>query len=101
VAKIDIFREGDVVAVRIGNHEDWPSIFIACLRKRLVVLPLEQSISDPQRDAALEICRASAVVSAVLSGDAPEIIRLKTADATANWGEKPPSLLKLTSGTTA
>ena len=31
-ADIDRFRAGEVVAVQIGNHEDWPSIFIACLR---------------------------------------------------------------------
>jgi long-chain acyl-CoA synthetase len=98
---IETFKAGSVIAVQIGNHEDWASILIACLRKRLVVLPLEQSIGDQQRDAALKICHASAVVSAVPSGNSPALIRLKTADATANWGEHPPSLLKLTSGTTA
>ena len=92
---------GAVVAVQIGNHEDWPSIFIACLRKQLVVLPLDESIGEQQRDAALEICRASALVSAVPSGNSPQIIRLRTADTTADWGENVPSLLKLTSGTTA
>jgi long-chain acyl-CoA synthetase len=100
-AKIEMFNAGSVIAIQIGNHEDWPSIFIACLRKRLVVLPLEQSISDQQRDAALELCKAAAVVSAVLSGDSPDIARLRTADATAQWGENLPVLLKLTSGTTA
>jgi acyl-CoA synthetase (AMP-forming)/AMP-acid ligase II len=116
--KINTLSAGAVVAVQIGNHEDWPSVFIACLRKQLVVLPLDQSISDQQREAALKICAASAVVSDlsagasakedVPSGDSPEIIRLKTpkdrekaADATADWGQNAPSLLKLTSGTTA
>jgi long-chain acyl-CoA synthetase len=99
--KIEMFNAGSVIAIQIGNHEDWPSIFIACLRKRLVVLPLEQSISDQQRGAALEICKAAAVVSAVPSRDSPEIARLRTADATAEWGENLPVLLKLTSGTTA
>src|SRR4029450_8847850 len=61
--KIDVVREADVLAVQIGNHEDWPSIFIACLSRHLVVLPLEQSISQQQRDEALEICRARAVMS--------------------------------------
>jgi len=99
--KIDALPAGAVVAVQIGNHEDWPSIFIACLRRQLVVLPLDQSISDQQRDAALEICRASAVVSVVPSGNSPDIIRRRTSDATTDWGEDAPSLLKLTSGTTA
>ena len=99
-AKIDIFDAGEVLAVQIGNHEDWPSILVACLRKQLVVLPLEKSINDQQRDAALKICRATAVVSAVASGNSPEIFRLRTADTTADW-DRQPSLLKLTSGTTA
>jgi acyl-CoA synthetase (AMP-forming)/AMP-acid ligase II len=92
---------GAVVAVQIGNHEDWPAVFIACLRKQLVVLPLDQSIGDQQRDAALEICRATAVISVVATGNVPQITRLRTADTTADWGENVPTLLKLTSGTTA
>lgn len=99
--KIDALPAGAVVAVQIGNHEDWPSVFIACLHKQLVVLPLDQSISERQRDAALEICKATAVVSAVPSGNAPEVSLLRTPDATVNWNDNPPSLLKLTSGTTA
>jgi len=100
-AKMDKLPPGAVVAVQIGNHEDWPAVFIACLRKQLVVLPLDQSIGEQQRDAALEICRASALVSAVPSENSPQIIPLRTADTTADWGENVPSLLKLTSGTTA
>src|SRR5207244_2295086 len=61
--KIDSFAEGSVVALQIGNHEDWPSILIACLRKRLVVLPLEQSISHHQRSAAVSVSRASALLN--------------------------------------
>src|SRR6266571_7792250 len=96
-SKIDSFAAGSVIAVQIGNHEDWPSILIACLRRGMIVLPLEQSMNDQQRDAALEVCKASAVVSAVLSGEPPGVFRLGTADATAHWGEHSPSLLKLTS----
>jgi acyl-CoA synthetase (AMP-forming)/AMP-acid ligase II len=99
--KMEMFSAGSVIAIQIGNHEDWPSILIACLRRRLVVLPLEQSISDQQRETALDACRARAVVSAVTSGNSHGLFRLRTADATADWGEHPPSLLKLTSGTTA
>src|SRR5919198_69763 len=78
---------GAVVAVQIGNHEDWPSIFVACLRRRLVVLPLDQSIGEQQRDAALATCRASALIAVTLNGNSPQITPLKTADATADWGE--------------
>ncbi|HEY4272443.1 MAG TPA: class I adenylate-forming enzyme family protein [Candidatus Udaeobacter sp.] len=112
-AKIDTLAAGAVVAVQIGNHEDWPAVFIACLRRELVALPLDQSISEQQRQAALEICRASAVVSASpvgasADGTSPDVIRLRTpkdreqaGDVTADWGQNAPSLLKLTSGTTA
>jgi acyl-CoA synthetase (AMP-forming)/AMP-acid ligase II len=100
-AKMDKLPPRAVVAVQIGNHEDWPAVFIGCLRKQLVVLPLDQSIGEQQRDAALEICRASALVSAVRGENSPQIIPLRTADTTADWGENVPSLLKLTSGTTA
>ena len=99
--KLEMLRPGSVIAIQIGNHEDWPSILIACLRTHLVVLPLEQSVNDQQRNATLELCKARAVVSAVPSGAAPDISRLRTADATPDWGENPPSLLKITSGTTA
>jgi long-chain acyl-CoA synthetase len=99
--KIEAFKAGSVIGVQIGNHEDWASILIACLRRQLVALPLEQSISDQQRDAALEICGAKALVSAVPDRTSPQLFRLQTADAAAHWGERSPSLLKLTSGTTA
>jgi long-chain acyl-CoA synthetase len=127
--KMDIFRAGSVVAVQIGNHEDWSSILIACFRKQLVVLPLEQSISEQQRDAVLEICRACGVISSPRSTDGsgsagilPAVRRIlrRTSERSAgcqtqhagsvhspsdfelsDWGEHPPSLLKLTSGTTA
>src|SRR5215471_8751691 len=99
--KMDKLLPGAVVAVQIGNHEDWPAVFIACLRKQLVVLPLDQSIGEQQRDPALEICKASVLVSAISGENSPQIIRLRTADNTVGWGENVPSLLKLTSGTTA
>jgi len=100
-SNLEKFTPGSVIAVQIGNHEDWPSILIACLRRQLVVLPLEQSINDQQRDAALRLCKARAVVSDVPDGNSLEIFRLRTSGAAADWPEPQPSLLKLTSGTTA
>src|SRR5437867_95530 len=122
-SKIESFDAGSVVAIQIGNHEDWPSILIACLRRGVVVLPLEQSISDQQRDAALKTCKAAGVVTAggtyVMSSgvetslDISEIVRDSSAplgmtkaqmESSANktsWGTNQPALLKLTSGTTA
>src|SRR5438034_5045353 len=100
-SNLEMFTPGSVIAIQIGNHEDWPSILIACLRMQLVVLPLEQSINDQQRDAALRLCKARAVVSDVPDGNSLEIFRLRTSGAAADWPEPQPSLLKLTSGTTA
>lgn len=93
-ANISSFKHGSVLAVQIGNHEDWPPILVACLRGGVVVLPLEQSISDQQRDAALKICRASGIL------ETPEAVREIDNDP-PNFEGKTPSLLKLTSGTTA
>ncbi len=66
--------------IQLGNHPDWPSSLLAGLRKRRVVVPLDQSLSARERDAALALCRKSA----------------KT-----DWQGNPPALFKLTSGTTA
>ena len=92
--KIDKFADGSVIAVQIGNHEDAPSIFIACLRRGIVVLPLEQSISDQQRDAALKVCRVTGII------EKAGTVRLIDNER-PNWRGKNPTLLKLTSGTTA
>jgi long-chain acyl-CoA synthetase len=66
--------------IQLGNHEDWPSMLIASLRKNLVVLPLDKSLSDHERDAAMSICASSGTTDSL---------------------GKRPSLFKLTSGTTA
>ena len=99
--KINDSQAGSVLAVQIGNHEDWPAILIACLRRGVVVLPLEQSISEQQRDAAIRVCNVAGVVAAAVSGGSLEILPMRTSAATTNWGKNRPSLLKLTSGTTA
>jgi acyl-CoA synthetase (AMP-forming)/AMP-acid ligase II len=118
--KLESLASGEVAAVQIGNHPDWPSLFIACLRRKIVVLPLERSVSTHERTMAMEICRASALFTVVrASGDNEEITlrdsdvavrnvndgrddispRARTADV--SWDGPPPALLKLTSGTTA
>jgi acyl-CoA synthetase (AMP-forming)/AMP-acid ligase II len=97
--QIGKFPVGSVLAVQIGNHQDWPSVLIACLRRGVVVVPLEQSISDNQRDAAFATSNVVAV--AVPAGAEINIVSIKTSAATKDWGKNIPSLLKLTSGTTA
>src|SRR5882724_2832640 len=70
----------NVNPVQIGNHADWPSLFLACLRTQRVVLPLDESISKQQTEAAFSIAAKSGIT---------------------DWGDRPPTLFKLTSGTTA
>ncbi|MDQ2868426.1 MAG: acyl--CoA ligase [Verrucomicrobiota bacterium] len=84
-----------VIAIQIGNHPDWPALFLACLRRQLVTLPLEQTIGERERVNALAITQASALVTA--GGEKIEQI----GSAMIDWGERRPVLLKLTSGTTA
>src|SRR5438046_9604451 len=54
---------GQVLAIQIGNHPDWPSLFLACLRKRVVVLPLEQTICDEPRQYAFRLCRLAGLAT--------------------------------------
>ncbi|MCA1659883.1 MAG: hypothetical protein LC642_04990, partial [Verrucomicrobiaceae bacterium] len=50
--------EGEIYPIDIGNHPDWPSLLLASLRRRLVALPLEDSITPQQRETALTVCNA-------------------------------------------
>ena len=68
---------GPVYPIDTGNHPDWPSHLLAALRRRVVALPLESSITAQQRENALRIC------------------------ADHDWRNEQTVLLKLTSGTTA
>jgi len=67
-------------AIQMRNNEHWPSIFIACLRTRRIVLPFDDSPTKQQAQAAVSISNNSRKV---------------------DWKGKPPCLFKLTSGTTA
>src|ERR1051326_8430583 len=68
---------GPVYPIDIGNQPDWPSHFVAALRRGIVALPLESTITPQQRENALDLC------------------------ATGDWRDRETVLLKLTSGTTA
>jgi long-chain acyl-CoA synthetase len=99
-SELEKIAPGQVLAVQMGNHLDWPSLLLACLRKRIVVLPLEQMLSDEQRENALQICLAAAVVAAVPGGSCKTLPLRTVASTEEKWGANPPVLLKLTSGTT-
>src|SRR5207244_11684876 len=70
----------NVSAIQIGNHQDWPSSFLVCLRKRNVSLPIDESVPKEQSDAVFSVAAKSGIT---------------------DWGDTPPTLFKLTSGTTA
>jgi long-chain acyl-CoA synthetase len=123
--QLETIAPGQVFAIQIGNHPDWPSLFLACLRKQLVVLPLEQTISEEQKQNAFQMCCVAALASLSFrpeSRDAAEVTlkithrdpstpsrsgvfarndRPMAAAGLIDWQGQRPSLLKLTSGTTA
>jgi len=68
---------GTIYPIDVGNHPDWPSHLLAALRRRVVALPLESSITPQQRENALRLC------------------------TNHGWRNEKTVLLKLTSGTTA
>jgi acyl-CoA synthetase (AMP-forming)/AMP-acid ligase II len=70
----------NVSAIQAGNHMDWPSLFLGCLRREHVVLPIDESVGPQQVKAAISV---------------------SSNRGNTDWGDKPPVLFKLTSGTTA
>jgi len=79
-AKFPAAQPYNVNAIQIGNHPDWPSLLLACLRANRVVLPIDESVTKQQSEAAVAVATKSAVT---------------------DWANQPPTLFKLTSGTTA
>src|SRR6184192_1218165 len=96
---------GQVLAIQIGNHPDWPSLFLACLRERVVVLPLEQTISDEQRENAFQICRVAGFITgssrAQAEGSRCVSFKVTSTGSLRFARDDRLALLKLTSGTTA
>jgi long-chain acyl-CoA synthetase len=90
-------REGAVIAIQVGNHPVWPALLLASLRRRLVALPLERTMAERERDAALLICGTAAIIEI----ENERIALRALAHEPVEWGPSLPSLLKLTSGTTA
>ncbi len=88
---------GSVIGLQPGNHPEWPALFLACLRSRLVALPLGRHIGEAERSLALETCCASALLER--EGDRLRLVRLP--HVAPQWPEPSPDLLKLTSGTTS
>ncbi|MEP7071444.1 MAG: class I adenylate-forming enzyme family protein [Verrucomicrobiota bacterium] len=104
-AELEEFAPGEVIALQPGNHPDWPSLLLACLRRQLVALPLERSLSDDERDRIMALCDARAVFSLLHGCKGNQIVLLRQSGRprtnSNRWGELRPTLLKATSGTTA
>ena len=98
--QLDKLEPGSTLAVQIGNHPDWPAVLLACLRKGIVVLPLERSIGEQELQNALAICRANAIATSNGGETGVRISALKETHTSATPWTNPPALLKLTSGTT-
>ncbi|HEX4666313.1 MAG TPA: class I adenylate-forming enzyme family protein [Chthoniobacterales bacterium] len=90
------FEQGEIIALQIGNHAHWPALFLAALRREIVVLPIEQTVSERERASASKTCRAAGL----MTSPGKEITRLGPGEP-VDWGDRRPVLLKLTSGTTA
>jgi long-chain acyl-CoA synthetase len=78
-AKFPETKPHNTNAIQIGNDAAWPALFLACLRQHRVVLPIDESVTPQQADAAVSIAAKSGIT---------------------DWGDRPPVLFKLTSGTT-
>jgi long-chain acyl-CoA synthetase len=102
--RLSRFGPNAVIGVQIGNHPDWPSVLLACRRERLVVVPLDQSITAQERGTALKFCCAAGLIEAggltAPGGESPDIRISSLNGKTPEWTGNPPALLKLTSGTT-
>src|SRR6478672_3851107 len=60
----DELLPGSVGAIQLGNNSAWPAWLLASWRRGLVVLPLEREMAAAERETALQVCRAAALVSA-------------------------------------
>lgn len=95
------FQTGEVVAVQIGNKPSWPAIFLACLRQRLVVLPLGTHIERTEFESAAATCQIRGVIR--FENGALTYTSIGPMGHMEPIGPilPAPDLLKLTSGTTS
>lgn len=87
-----------VVAVQIGNSEQWPELLLALWRQRHIPLPLGD-LGEAELAYALDTCRATALVR--IQAGALSVHRQPVPDSPTRWSGRVPQFLKLTSGTTS
>ena len=79
----DLRARGDPRESKLAIIADWPAIFLACLRREIVVLPLEPTMGEQERLSALQACRAAGLMT---SPERP-IVRLGTG-ARIDWKDR-------------
>jgi acyl-CoA synthetase (AMP-forming)/AMP-acid ligase II len=87
-----------VVAVQIGNSEQWPELMLALWRRQLIPLPLGD-MGQTELAYTLGTCRAAALVTNV--GGPVIVHRRPVPDNATRWTGRAPQFLKITSGTTS
>jgi long-chain acyl-CoA synthetase len=92
--------QGGVLAVQIGNHPAWPAVLLAGLRGGFAIMPLETTVAAADCAIALQICEAAALLT-INKADAPDLRVIASRGCFEPDDPDRPSLLKLTSGTTA
>lgn len=76
-------RKGELYPISIGNRPEWPAMLIAALRRGLIALPMDASMTVEQRNAALKIsardCQPRPVLLKLTSGTTgtPRAIRFR------------------------
>jgi long-chain acyl-CoA synthetase len=89
--------EGAVIAVQLGNSARWPAVLLASWRRGAVVLPLGSAIEQAELRLIFQTCHVAGLVT-----EEHGSLRVQRFEAAPpEWGDRPPDLLKLTSGTTA
>ena len=97
--RVSNLPEGSVVGMQLGNHPAWAGVLLGLWRAGLVAMPLPDYLQGSARDAILQTVNAASLINE-LDGTLNEERRSPFPLANP-WNDRPPILLKLTSGTTS
>lgn len=97
LSELPSLEPGSVIAIQSGNRPEFPALLLASWRLGLVPLPLGRHLDSGSTAAALETCRASALVEIIGDRLVPTFLPYKS----PVWPQPQPDFLKLTSGTTS
>jgi long-chain acyl-CoA synthetase len=83
---------GQAVLAQLGNDPSWPALFLACLDRSLVIVPVEAELAPLQVQRIIKLCRPAALIQTEGVTRLPE--------ESASWSFPEPDMLKITSGST-